>query len=198
MTAGMYAKSASSIAVLLLFFAAARPAGAQLDGSASGAFLVRGRVAVTACADHCATQLRRIREQVTVQGDVFTSTSLLGTCGDVSAQDVAGLATFVPERHGWLKMRLLDRKRFVALVGACAGNSSLRLGRIRYEVRPTGDTAFDGRLALGGALVVRGRRVSFVASGRFHVSQVFTQRTPAPAPRAAGMLATTVGGLFDD
>jgi hypothetical protein len=188
------AKGASSIVLGLLFLAAS----AQIDGSASGAFQIRGRVVVTACADHCATRGRRIQEDVRIEGDVLTSTSLLGTCGDISRQDVSDLARFVPARRGRLQMRLLDRKRFVALVGECAGYPSLRLGRIRYLVHPISETAFDARLALAGSLVARGRRVTFAAIGRFHVTRVFEQRSPEPRFRAAGALTTAVARLLGD
>ena len=170
------------VALATLFGLAVGTAVAQVAQPLDGAWHLTGQVRVTACADRCASRRRTIDKQlVVVNGDLTGADGLESTCdGAVSADEFSAATTLVPARRGWLKMKIVDRARFVSLMRTCIGYRSLRLSRVSSKVRVAPDgRSFDEVVRLAGSVTVRGRKVSFWGGGRAHADWIGTAATAA-------------------
>jgi len=147
-----------------------------------GVWHLTGKVRVTACADRCASRRRTIDKQLVVVGGDLTGTDgLESECdGAVSADEFGAATTLVPAKRGWLKMKIVDRPRFVTLMRTCVGYRSLRLGRITSKVRVAPDgKSLDEVVQLAGTVRVYGQTVSFTGGGRAHGEWTGTADTAA-------------------
>ena len=174
-------------AVLLVAIAVASPVVAQVQ-PVDGVWQVTGTVVVTACAGQCATRRQPVDQEVVVTSAGLSGTeALVPACsGGVSASELDGISTFVPGRRGWLKIRIVDRPRFVRLMRRCVGYQSLRLGRISGRVRLAPDgRSFDEVAAVSGSLTVYGRTATFSGRGKIHAAWVRDAAAPLDSPGAA-------------
>jgi hypothetical protein len=185
------------VALVTLLGLAAGTAAAQVAQPLDGAWHLTGQVRVTACADRCASRRRTIDKQlVVVNGDLTGADGLESACdGAVSADQFSAATTLVPARHGWLKMKIVDRARFVGLMRTCIGYRSLRLSRVSSKVRVAADgLSFDEVVRLAGSVTVRGQNVSFSGGGRAHGAWVGTADTAAERGAPS---RTLLGALVD-
>jgi hypothetical protein len=149
----------------------ARSAAAQGVQAVDGVWHLTGKVKATACADRCATRGQTIDQEIAVSnGQVSGGEGLAPGCdGGVSEEEFEGLSTLVPGRRGWLRIRLVDRPRFLELMRRCIGYRSLRIGGLSGRVRVAPDgRSFDEVVRVSGTVTVYGRSVSFSARGRVH------------------------------
>jgi hypothetical protein len=180
--------------------AGAGAAGAQTAQPLEGAWHLTGRIVATGCAGRCVTQRQAVDEEIVITASGVTGAEGLapGCGGGVSQEEFEGLATLVPGRRGWLKIRIVDRPRFLDLMRRCIGYRSLRLGRIRGRVRIAPDgRSFDEVVSVPGSVTVAGRRATFLAKGRVHaewVGETVAARAgvgPAALARAVGATLAT-------
>jgi len=89
---------------------------------------VTGHVRATACAGRCASRREALDGSVTItNAGVAAAEGFVASCADtVSAAEFDGVVTVVPGRQGWLRIRVVDRPRFRALMRRCVGYRTLR------------------------------------------------------------------------
>ena len=168
--------------------ASAAPVLAQGTEPVPGLWRVSGHVRATACAGRCASRRQTLDGFVTItNAGVAAAEGFVATCADtVSASDFDGVVTVVPARRGWLRLRVVDRPRFRALVRRCIGYRSLRVSRLSARVRIAADgLSLDERGALAGSVTVSGRAVAVFARASVHAEWIGAVASPAPAFLAA-------------
>jgi hypothetical protein len=182
---------------LVLGTAIASSAAAQVQ-PVDGVWQLTGKVRATACADRCATRSQPISQEIAVtNGQVTGGEGLAPGCeGGVSAEEFDGLATLVPGRRGWQRIRLVDRAGFVQLMRRCIGYRSVRVHRLGGKVRVAPDgRSFDEVVRVSGTVTVYGRSVSFSARGKVHAD--WARESPAPfAPLRAAPLVRVLGAAL--
>ena len=172
-------------AAIAIVMAGAAPAAAQTTEPVPGLWRVTGTVAATGCVEgHCVTRRQAIDEDLVVTSGA--EGFLPGCVGAVSADELDGVVTLVPGRRGWLRIRILDRRRFRQLMRRCLGYPSLHLGRLtgRIRIAPDG-LSFDARAFVAGSISVYGRTATFSASERLHAEWVREATAPATTLRPA-------------
>ena len=170
---------------------------AQTVQPLDGVWHLTGKVHATACADRCASRRRTIDKQlVIVDGDLTGADGLESECdGAVSADEFAATSTLVPAKRGWLKMKIVDRPRFTALMRTCIGYRSLRLSRVTSKVRVAADgKSLDEVVGLAGTVKVYGQTVSFTGGGRAHGEWTGTADTAAERTAPTASLHRAVVG----
>jgi len=168
---------------------------AQTVPPLDGVWHLTGKVHATACADRCVTRRRTIDKQlVIVNGSLTGADPLESECGGaVTADQFAATSTLVPAKRGWLKMKIVDRPSFMALMRTCVGYRSLRLSRITSKVRVGSDgKSLDEVVKLAGTVRVSGRTVGFTGGGRAHGEWSGTADTAAERSAPPGSLLRAV------
>ena len=157
---------------------------AQTPEPVPGVWHVTGHVRATACAGQCASGRQALDGYVTVtNAGVAAAEGFVASCAaTVSASEFDGVVTVVPGRHGWLRLRVVDRPRFRALVRRCIGYRSLRVSRFSARARIAADgLSLDEIGALAGSVTVSGRTATFSVRARVHGEWVGTVASPTPA-----------------
>jgi len=113
----------------------------------------------------------------------FIPTGVMHSAGyEMSASEFDGVVTAVPARHGWIRLRVVDRPRFRELVRRCIGYRSLRVSRFSAQARIAADgLSLDEKGTLAGSVTVSGRAVTFSARARVHGEWIGLVASPAPA-----------------
>ncbi len=184
-------------ALLTLFVLAPGGAVAQVP-PIDGVWHLTGTVRATACADRCASRKRTIDKQlVIVDGNLTGADPLASECdGTVTADQFATATTLVPAKRGWLRMKVVDRARFLSLMRTCIGYRSLRLSRIASKVRVAADAkSLDEVVAIAGSVRVSGQTVNFTGGGRAHGEWIGTADTAADRTPSEQLLRAVVDAV---
>ena len=162
---------------------------AQATEPVPGLWRVTGHVRATACAGRCASRRQTLDGFVTItNAGVAAAEGFVASCADtVSASEFDGVVTVVPARQGWLRLRVVDRPRFRALLRRCIGYRSLRVSRFSARARIAADgLSLDEKGALTGSVTVSGRAVTFFARARSHAEWSGAIASPTAAFLVAG------------
>lgn len=194
----MHLATMRGAALLTAFVLAAGSTLAQSVPPLDGVWHLTGKVHATACADRCATRRQTIDKQLVIVGGNLTGADPLESeCnGAVTADQFAATTTLVPAKRGWLKMKIVDRPSFMALMRTCIGYRSLRLNRVTSKVRVAPDgKSLDEVIQLAGTVRVYGRTVSFTSGGRAHGEWTGTADTAAERAAPASLLRAVVDAV---
>ena len=183
------ARGARLVLAAVLALGSVSPVLAQGTEPVPGIWRVSGHVRATACAGPCASRRQTLDGFVTItNAGVAAAEGFVASCSDtVSAAEFDGVVTVVPAGHGWLRLRVVDRARFRALLRRCIGYRSLRLSRFSARARIAADgLSLDEKGALAGSVTVSGRAVTFFARARVHGEWIGAVASPTPAFLDAG------------